>query len=300
MAEFDVNAEVTPPDGEDPGLTALHKAAFRAEEAAARIQNHAVAVQPLFPNLDPKPALRVLWTAPLTPDDSAEENLEIVKTEVAHQRPYPTLAANSTTVAKSLSSAPASITSSGKKRGRPRKLNLVDNIVGQGQERSISPAVPKPKGRPPVTGKFKTRDHYHFSRFRALQPAPAKAEPLRVFVSSRLVDRSGEELLPEETLQVFPNDVSRLLRTPFSFSLESQGQESSSVTPSASSGPSNESKRKTTAENNILKAIFNSDIAPIMHSAMISFEHKLPRDVLVSVGRAVSHSAFIIVKGRYH
>ena len=41
-------------------------------------------------------------------------------------------------------------------------------------------------------------------------------------------------------------------------------------------------------ENNLLKAIFKSEIGPIMEDAMGYYESKLPRDVLISVGRAVS------------
>ncbi|MCJ1385484.1 hypothetical protein MMC17_008607 [Xylographa soralifera] len=272
---------------DDPRLIALHQAASRAEEAAERLQSYTVAAQPALSTLAFQAALRVPWPAPLTPDDSAEETLDNVELKNTHKYPSPILAASGTSVARPATLASSSITASGKKRGRPRKLNLIDSIVGQGQRRSTASANPKPKGRPPGTGKSKSRDQRPSSSgFRVLQPSPAKSGGTRIFVASRLVDRNGKAISSQINTQFVPDDIPGSFQKNATISINPQGQISSSLVFDASPAHSFESRKKTEEENNTLKVIFNSEIAPIMHSAMTGFEDRLPRDVLVSVGRA--------------
>ena len=298
MPELGHLSEVLPAGSDDPRLIALHQAASRAEEAAERLQNSTVAAQPLLSSLAFQAALCVPWTAPLTPDDSAEESLDNVELEHTHKHPSPILAASSTPVARPATLPSSSITTSGKKRGRPRKLNLIDSIVGQGQPRSKASANPKPKGRPPGTGKFRSREQRPFSSaYRVLKTAPADAGEARVFVASRLIDRNGKDILSQADAQCMPDDIPGSLKPKGSSSINPQAQISSSVVSYVSPALSNESRKKTEAENNILKVIFNSEIAPIMHSAMAGFEDRLSRDVLVSVGRAVSNLFSVIIRG---
>ncbi|MCJ1433908.1 hypothetical protein MMC27_003273 [Xylographa pallens] len=286
MAESGHMSEMLPMMKDDPRLIALHQAASRAEEAAERLQSYTVAAQPLLQSLAFQTALRVPWTAPLTPDDSAEENIDNIELENTHKHPSPILTASGTPVARPATLVRSSITASGKKRGRPRKLNLIDSIVGQGQPRAIASANPKPKGRPPGTGRFRSKDQRPFSSdFSVLQPSPANAEGIRIFVASRLIDRNGKDVLSQADTQFTSDDFPGSFQKKAASSIKSQGSLSSSFISNVSPALSYESRTKTEEENSTLKVIFNSEIAPIMHSAMIGFEDRLPRDVLVSVGR---------------
>ena len=295
MAESGHMSEVLLTGKDDPRVVALHHAASRAEEAAERLQSYTIAAQPLLQSLAFQTALRVPWTAPLTPDDSAEESLDNLGPENTHKHPSPILAARGTPVARPATLASSSNTASGKKRGRPRKLNLIDSIVGQGQPRSIAPANPKPKGRPPGTGKFRSRDQRPSSSDpRPLQPSPANAEGTRIFVASRVIDRIGKDVSSQADTQFMSHDISGSFQKNPVSSIKPQGSISSALVSNVSPPLWYDSRVKTEEENNTLKVIFSSEIAPIMHSAMTGFEDRLSRDVLVSVGRAVSYSFFVI------
>ncbi|MCJ1296414.1 hypothetical protein MMC34_007980 [Xylographa carneopallida] len=275
---------------EDPRIVALHQAASRAEEAAERLQSYTDAAQPLLSSLASPTALRVPWTAPLTPDDSAEENFDHVEPEKNNKHPSTILAPNGTPIARPATLTQPTITNPGKKRGRPRKLNLIDSIIGQGQPKYAAPANPKPKGRPPGTSKSRGIDQRPFSSSsRVLKPTPTNSEGVRIFVAGLLVDHNEEDVLSQVNTQ-FMSDI------PVSFKKKA----TSIIHPhdQISRVLSIEWRKKTEAENNVLKVIFNCEIAPIMHSAMIEFEDRLPRDVLVSVGRAVSHSFPVIVRAQ--
>ncbi|MCJ1399542.1 hypothetical protein MMC11_002744 [Xylographa trunciseda] len=286
MSELGIESGMTAIEKEDPRLIALHQVALRAEEAAARLNSHAVATQPLLSSLAPKPAFRVPWTAPLTPDDSAEENSDILEPVITREPPYPILAASTTPLARPSTLTMKSPTSSGKKRGRPRKLNLIDSIVDQGQTRSTVPAIPKRKGRPPGISKSRTREQrLASSNLKILKPAPANAEGLKIYVGSRLIDRNGKNVLSQDMMQFIVDLAAREFGEKRASFVDPRSKLSNSLTPSVSLNL-NDSRMKVEEENNILKTIFNNEIAPIMHSAMIGFEDKLPRDTLVAVGRA--------------
>lgn len=48
-----------------------------------------------------------------------------------------------------------------------------------------------------------------------------------------------------------------------------------------------ESQAQLAEENNLLKTLFKTEIGPIMDEAMRYYEDKLPRDIIVAVGKAV-------------
>ncbi|MCJ1285326.1 hypothetical protein MMC26_004666 [Xylographa opegraphella] len=271
----------------DHRLIALHQAASRAEEAAERLQEYTVAARPLLSSLSSQAAIGVPWTAPLTPEDSAEENFDILEPEVNHEHPSSMLAANSTSVPRPAAFPSSSLTASGKKRGRPRKLNLIDSIESQGQPRYTESANLTPKERPPGTGKFRIRDQRPSSSpLRVWKPSPANAKESRIFGTGKTVDLNGKHILSQAHMQCMRDDITEFDPKKAAPSVNTQGQTSISLTPDIPPAFSIELQKKTAEENNILKMIFNNEIAPIMHLAMTGFEDRLPRNVLVSVGRA--------------
>ncbi|MCJ1477347.1 hypothetical protein MMC13_006018 [Lambiella insularis] len=258
---------------EDSDLLALRQAAVRAEEAAAKIEVHAVAKQSFSSLLEAELAFPIPWTSPLTPDDSAEEFLDLSKFSSAGNATQQASAANHAPVPGQKPLISTNATASGKKRGRPRKQNLVDSIISQ----SIEGQLLVKRGRPSGSKKQQIGRDSPAPSAPFCAPAKPHTAPLshgfqRFAALSGDLESAGN-----------PSNV-HLERTasPGDF-----GRQPSILTAALHSSPvSGESRRKVSEANSILKSIFNDDIAPVMHSSMSAFEGKLPRDVLVSVGRA--------------
>lgn len=260
---------------QDRELVALHQAASRAEEAASRIENHAMATQTLSSTLIAKPEFYVPWEAPLTPDDSAEENLGLSQSSFAGKTIQQAKSADQTPMLSQTSVTSSDAFNPRRKRGRPRKQNLIDSIVGHDLQRQL----PMKQGRPHGPTK-------HQAGRNDLSTLTTISTPIKLESSSVVNGFQGSAAQSGDCRSA--GNVSNVSSQSRSFSRDFPGQTSNHTAASSSALTNEESRQKFLEENNILKAVFNLEIAPIMHYSMMNFEGKLPRDVLIAVGRAVS------------
>jgi len=244
---------------------------------------------------------------PLTPDDSSEDHSQKVMSEPrvssfdSDSRDSPVASTPYLGHTLNLSSNP-NISSS--KTGRSRKQNLIDMIMRESQQLSPEASViPKKRGRPRgskssthtkrSTGKLQNGEsilllpagqHSHapstgptFTETPLIEPPlPSTVQGLPV-VKSRMVEGYSNDTSP----------LSNYAQSPH-LSTSSTGRaivSESSVTkvPSVT-----EPQAQLLQENNLLKTLFKTEIGPIMDETMRHYESRLPRDVMVAVGKAVS------------
>ena len=226
----------------DQDLDVLRQAALKAEKAAARVLQHAKALEIPQSGAQSLPGPRNSCVAPLTPDDSCEESAGRTRSDVPGTD---SVSGTANTLTGQTEQAAFSSTDimTPRKRGRPPKHNFIDRIVrGNQQADSTSP---KKRGRPLGSTSNKSK---------------RSSQLLNFGVSS---------------MQTPPSSSRQLITAS---NMSSSLLDSSSMT-----------EAEIVRENSLLKAIFKREIGPIMDEAMGLYELKLPRDILISVGRAVSH-----------
>ncbi|MCJ1249976.1 hypothetical protein MMC30_007202 [Trapelia coarctata] len=303
------------------GFEKIPRAESRPEAAAARVESHVDAVQ--YSNLSadeaassigpvrqsrhvdivPKPDHSLKVPVPLTPDDSCEDSSEKHSSKPpfssfdSEPRVSP-LANTSLLEHTAVSSSNANTSSS--KRGRPRNQNFIDRLARESEQPSPeAPVVRRKRGRPrgsksstytkKSTEKLQNGETIlSFPAGRSSQASPGGptvaqtptiGPPLPLTVQGSL----GESTRLERTI----DDASSLGVSVQSrnMSISSTGTalaENSLTKVSSVTG----SQVQLAQENDLLKTLFKTEIGPIMDNVMKSYESRLPRDVLIAVGKA--------------
>ena len=263
--------------------------------------------QPPDINIVPKSDQSLQGPVLLTPDDSCEDSSEQHHSEpllssFGSESRGPHMTDISTF---EHTAVPASNTgNSSSSRGRPRKQNFIDRLVRASEQPSPeAPAMPRKRGRPRGSKSStytresteKLRNGQKVSSLPAGQNSQASSSGPAISQGSLI----GSSVSP--TIQRLPL---RELTGPENFTDDASNVSgpvqcrSTSTSPtgtalvsgfSAIKAPSvTGSQAQLARENILLKTMFKTEIGPIMDNVMKSYESRLPRDVLIAVGKAVS------------
>ena len=305
------------------GSQSLPRAESEAEGAAVRVESYTIArgcpslsthdtAASIVPDrqsphvvLLPKPYQIRDRAVPLTPDDSCEESSEKIKSEPLascfDSEPRNPLMANAPYVSHIPVSASNVNTSSSRKR-RPRDQNLIDRIVRESQQPGPeAPLTPKKRGRPRRSAEKLQPGERILSFLAPRNPpgssfAPTITQPamFKSLPPQRPYPRAQELSYGESIrLEGCSNGATSL-----EISVKPQSISTSSTISLVSESSATEvrsaieSQTQLAQENNLLKAMFKTEIGPIMDEVMGHYESRLPRDVLMAIGKAVSVLCF--------
>jgi len=307
------------------GFEKAPRAESKAEAAAVRVGSHIINRQHSDLSTDEaastirhvrqSPLVDILSSSdqslkvpvPLTPDDSCEDSSEKHNSEP----PF------SSFESESKRSPPANLSSfehiavstSNTNNGRPPKQNFIDRLAKESEQPSPeAPVMPRKRGRPrgSKSSAYTRRSTEKLQNGERVLSFPAGQNSQASSVDPIIPQISMIGLPLPLTVQGLPlggsvglerksDDASSL-----GVSVQTRNVSTSSTGTALVWGNSltkvssvTGSPAQLAQENDLLKIMFKTEIGPIMDEVMKSYESRLPRDVLIAVGKAVSIPSLI-------